>query len=349
MAYILLHAFFVDDAPDSRHQEAAGFIVRPEIQKVLDQEPETTIRDLWKGAEYDPTAVWVPWTVYSVRSVLIFSWFGLFGGLSFVASAFLLLQEKLRVGRGVQPWGDRASAGLSDRGKARQSTVVTTTTPSAPAEPVHGPPRDILGRGQIGLENLKDEETPSLKTAPGVDAGTLFMAVSSPRPSQSTAKTPRGNDVPSRVTPLEIFFCYASRDQRLRNQLETHLSNLKRQNLIAGWHDRKIAPGMEWKGQLDEHLESARIILLLVSADFLASDYCFEVEMRRALERHNAGDARVIPIILRPCDWLTAPFGKLQALPTDLKPITKWSNRDNAFQDVAAGIRKVVEELAQNP
>jgi hypothetical protein len=146
----------------------------------------------------------------------------------------------------------------------------------------------------------------------------------------------------------EVFFSYAHKDKRLRDQLETHLSSLKRQNIITGWHDRKIAAGTEWKDRIDEHLESARIILLLVSADFLASEYCYNVELKRALERHEAGEARVIPVILRPCDWQTAPFGKLQALPTDAKPVTEWSSRDRAFQIVAEGIRKVVKEV-ENP
>jgi len=145
---------------------------------------------------------------------------------------------------------------------------------------------------------------------------------------------------------IEVFFSYAHKDKRLRDQLETHLSNLKRQDIITGWHDRKIAAGTEWKGQIDSRLESARIILLLVSADFLASDYCYDIELKRALERHEAGEARVIPIILRPVDWHTAPFGKLQELPRDGKPVTSWKNRDEAFADVARGIREAVRSLA---
>ena len=148
---------------------------------------------------------------------------------------------------------------------------------------------------------------------------------------------------------IEVFFCYSHKDERLRDLLETHLSNLKRQNIIIGWHDRNIAAGTEWKGHIDEHLESARIILLLVSADFLASDYSYDVEMKRALERHEAGEARVIPIILRPCDWHTAPFGKLQALPTDAKPVTEWSSRDRALYDITKGISKVIAAFMQNP
>ena len=145
--------------------------------------------------------------------------------------------------------------------------------------------------------------------------------------------------------PVELFYSYSHKDEELRDELERHLSILKRQGVIAGWHDRRIGAGKEWKGQIDAHLNSAAVILLLVSSDFLASDYCYDVEMKRALERHDAGEARVIPVILRAVDWKGAPFGKLQCLPTDAKPVTSWSNRDEAFRDVAQGIRKAVEEL----
>ena len=103
--------------------------------------------------------------------------------------------------------------------------------------------------------------------------------------------------------PLLLFYSYAHEDELLREQLEKHLSLLKRQGFISGWHDREILPGATWAQEIDVHLESASIVLLLVSPDFLASDYCYEVEMQRALERHRCGETRVIPIILRPCDW----------------------------------------------
>lgn len=153
--------------------------------------------------------------------------------------------------------------------------------------------------------------------------------------------------VPTPAHPLEIFFSYSHRDGRMRSRLEAHLSSLKRERLISGWHDRKIKPGTEWKGQIDAHLDSSQIILLLISADFLASDYCYDVEMDRAMARHDAGEARVIPIILRPCDWPWSRFGKLQALPRDGKPVSDWSTHDKAFNEVARGIRRVVEELTK--
>jgi len=144
--------------------------------------------------------------------------------------------------------------------------------------------------------------------------------------------------------PISIFFSYAHEDEALRDKLAKHLKLLERQKVIQQWHDRRILAGTEWKGQIDHHLESAQIILLLLSSDFLASDYCYDLEMRRALERHEAGEARVIPIVLRPADNLwKSPFGKLQALPTDGKAVTLWANEDEAFANIARGIRLTAE------
>ncbi|MBI3734026.1 MAG: tetratricopeptide repeat protein [Chloroflexi bacterium] len=149
--------------------------------------------------------------------------------------------------------------------------------------------------------------------------------------------------------PIEVFYSYSKDDWRLRAKLEKHLSLLRRQRAISDWHYRKIGAGMEWKGQIDSHLNTARIILLLVSADFLASDYCYDIEMQRAMQRHEAKEARVIPVILRPCDWHSALFGKLEASPENGKPVTQWRNREEAFTNIAQEIRKVVEELSSKP
>jgi internalin A len=156
---------------------------------------------------------------------------------------------------------------------------------------------------------------------------------------------PRSAGFPEREKGRPVFISYSHTDEILRAQLETHLKLLQRQGLISVWTDRKIAAGEEWKGKIDWALESAEIILLLVSADFIASDYCYDVEMDRALQRHQAKQARVVPIILRAVDWHTAPFGKLQALPKDAEPITLWGDRDSAWSDVAIGIRKVAEQI----
>ncbi|HWS83903.1 MAG TPA: toll/interleukin-1 receptor domain-containing protein [Ktedonobacteraceae bacterium] len=144
---------------------------------------------------------------------------------------------------------------------------------------------------------------------------------------------------------ITLFYSYAHNDESLRNELDKHLSLLRNQGLIAQWHDRDITAGTEWANQINDHLNTAHIILLLISSDFLGSEYCYSIEMKRALERHEIGEARVIPILLRPVDWRDAPFSMLQALPKNAQPITTWKNRDLAFEDIAKQIRKVVDEL----
>jgi tetratricopeptide (TPR) repeat protein len=145
--------------------------------------------------------------------------------------------------------------------------------------------------------------------------------------------------------PVKLFCSYSHRDERYLTKLKTSLAGLRREGLIEEWHDRKIRPGQEWEEAIDENLETSEIILLLITPDFMSSDYSFEKEMSQALERHDRGEARVIPIIVRPTDWEGAPFGKLQALPKNAKPITEWSNRDRAWLDVVRGIREAVKEL----
>jgi TIR domain/WD domain, G-beta repeat len=149
---------------------------------------------------------------------------------------------------------------------------------------------------------------------------------------------------------VSIFFCYAHEDEELLNKLKRHLWPLQRQELIAVWHDRDISAGTEWEQEISQHLNAAHIILLLVSPDFMYSEYCYGVEMKRAIERHQRGEARVIPIILRPVYW-QGVLGKLQALPKDGLPITdpNWNNLDRAFYNVTEGIRKVVEQISAKP
>ena len=144
---------------------------------------------------------------------------------------------------------------------------------------------------------------------------------------------------------LELFYSYAHTDERWRKRLEIHLSNLKRQGFIVAWHDQNISAGTTWASEINVHLNTAHIILLLISPDFIASDYCYSIEMTRAMERHQAGEARVIPVILRPTDWEGTPFKQLQALPTNARAVTRWQNRDDALLDVVNGIREAVKEL----
>jgi internalin A len=155
----------------------------------------------------------------------------------------------------------------------------------------------------------------------------------------------RKSDKETERKPVELFYSYSHKDEELRNELETHLKILERTGVIHGWHDRKITAGEEWKGKIDENLEKADIILLLVSADFIASDYCYDIEMKRAMERYKAKEARVIPVIIRDVNWTKAPFAKLQALPKEAKAVIKWRNRDTAWLDVSKGIETVAGEI----
>ena len=154
-------------------------------------------------------------------------------------------------------------------------------------------------------------------------------------------------DTGTSASVIELFFSYSHKDQDMRDEMEKYLSVLKRSNRIATWHDRKIGAGSEWGKEIDENLERADIILLLVSADFLASDYCWGVEMKRALQRHESGQALVVPVILRPCDWEDAPFAKFQALPRDARPVSSWPDLAEAFTNITRGIRAATQELAQ--
>lgn len=142
-----------------------------------------------------------------------------------------------------------------------------------------------------------------------------------------------------------VFFSYSHADEDLRNKLEEHLALLKRQGLVEAWHDRRLKAGDEVDPGISDALERADVVLLLVSSAFLASNYCYEREMDRALARHADGSARVIPVILRHCDWMSSPFGKLLAAPRDGKPVTAWPDIDEAMSDV---VRKVRDALPKS-
>lgn len=146
--------------------------------------------------------------------------------------------------------------------------------------------------------------------------------------------------------PLMIFYSYAHADETHREELEKHLSILRRQGIIADWHDRKILPGEDWERAISDNLESAEIILFLVSSDFLASDYCYDIEVKRAIERHESGEAVIIPVIVRPVDFTGAPFSGIQALPKDAKPVTTFNNPDEVWFEIAQGIRDICESIA---
>jgi hypothetical protein len=161
-------------------------------------------------------------------------------------------------------------------------------------------------------------------------------------PTRLTADSTRGSKIP------RIFFSYAQEDKAIRDKLAVHLKVLQRQGKITTWYDGEIVAGSEWEKQLYEQLNSADIILLLISPDFIASDFAYDFEMKRALERHDTGEAVVIPIILRPIDLTDLPFSKLTYIPRvkrEPKPITTWPDADEAFLEVVKHIVTVVDQM----
>ncbi|MFZ1873177.1 MAG: toll/interleukin-1 receptor domain-containing protein [Chania sp.] len=142
-----------------------------------------------------------------------------------------------------------------------------------------------------------------------------------------------------------LVFSYSHADEALRNELEKHLSPLKRMGKITTWHDRRIVPGQEFEHQIDLYFSQADVILLLISSDFIASDYCYQVEMANALERHQRGEAVVIPVILRDCAWHRLPFGSIMAATIDGKPITKFTSHDEGYVQVVDAVSRAIAEM----
>jgi CheY-like chemotaxis protein len=155
---------------------------------------------------------------------------------------------------------------------------------------------------------------------------------------------------PAATPPVSLFYSYAHEDEALRDELRGHLKILERRGLLSSWHDREIKPGQDWHAKIDEQLQMADLVLLLVSKDFIESDYIFGNELTVAMQRHQAGFATVVPIIVRAIDIDSddrdaLPFLSLQGLPTDLRPVTSWPNRDEAWTNVAKGLRATVKSI----
>jgi len=143
---------------------------------------------------------------------------------------------------------------------------------------------------------------------------------------------------------VTVLLCYAHQDERMVHQLKNHLSSLEHNRLIAVWDYGNISPGAEWEQEINKHLDEAQMILLLISASFLGSNYYYKIEMQEVIKRHERKEARVIPVILRPVHWEEPPLDKLQPLPDRYKTITDWSPRDEGYKKVAVGIANVVKQ-----
>jgi hypothetical protein len=142
-----------------------------------------------------------------------------------------------------------------------------------------------------------------------------------------------------------VFISYSHKDETFRNDLEEHLSMLRRKGVISVWHDRKILAGDDWKGKIDENMDKADIVLFLISPSFLASDYCYDIEVKKAIENKESGRCQIISIIIRSCDWHDCDFSMFQAVPKDGIPISTWKDKDEAWLDAINGIKKHVAEF----
>jgi len=146
---------------------------------------------------------------------------------------------------------------------------------------------------------------------------------------------------------VKVFFSYSHYDEPALTELRKHLSVLRREGSITEWYDRKLLPGDNFDNHIDENIEQSDLIILLASHHFLSSDYCFNVEMKKALERHYQGDGRIVSIILEPCDWKSTELSKLAALPLDGKPISVWTNANSAYLNIVDEFRKII--ISNNP
>jgi hypothetical protein len=144
---------------------------------------------------------------------------------------------------------------------------------------------------------------------------------------------------------LHIFLSYAHADEDLKKELDKHLMPLKRSGKIEIWNDRELIAGQEWDEEIMAELNKADIILLLISIDFIASQYIWDKELSAAMQRHDEGKAQVVPVILKNCLWKDMPFAKLQALPLNSKPVSAYENRDDAFTEIAVSINKLVDYM----
>ena len=145
---------------------------------------------------------------------------------------------------------------------------------------------------------------------------------------------------------LRLFISYSHEDEKMKNELDKHLVMLKRSGKVEVWNDRKLVAGQEWDDEIKKEMHAANIILLLISADFNNSEYIWKEELAHAMQRHEAGTARVVPVILRKCEWSEMPYAKLQALPRGARPVSDFQDKDDAFTDIASGIRLLIDALS---
>ncbi|MDQ3020628.1 MAG: toll/interleukin-1 receptor domain-containing protein [Bacteroidota bacterium] len=147
---------------------------------------------------------------------------------------------------------------------------------------------------------------------------------------------------------INIFISYSHADELYKNDLVNHLSGLKRSGIINDWDDRKILPGEKWDEEIKKHFKDSKLVLFLVSSDFMASDYIQDIEIRTAIEKHERGEITIVPIIIRDCDYTSLSLSKFQALPKNAKPISSWENKDEGWANVVQQLKKIINPDSKN-
>jgi tetratricopeptide (TPR) repeat protein len=142
---------------------------------------------------------------------------------------------------------------------------------------------------------------------------------------------------------IDIFISYSHQDDDWREKLDVHLANLGRQGKIRSWHDHAIEAGVERDAEISSQLEKAKIILLLISPNYMASDHLYNQQLKRSIQRHHEGKARVIPVILRPTDLTGSDLNRLMSLPRNGHPISSWRDQDEALLSIVTEIRRISE------
>ena len=193
------------------------------------------------------------------------------------------------------------------------------------------------------LENLQNEDSNKPNAEAKINGFDALRAFGKATPNNHNNND--NNRTENKTKPLNLFISYSQKDVGYKQALETHLAPLKRDGLISTWSDQELIPGEEWDREIQKNLTTADIILLLVSANFIATDYIWDKEMTRAIERHEKEEAKVVPIILSPCDWQSAPFAILAALPAKGKPISNYANQDDAWTEVVTKLRDLINQI----
>ena len=147
---------------------------------------------------------------------------------------------------------------------------------------------------------------------------------------------------------MKAFISYSHKDELALGRLHTHLAMLRRENLIDAWYDREILAGGDIDNDIAAQLKQSEVFIALVSPDFLASDYCYDKEMQRAIKRCKAGEIRIVPIIVEPCDWKSSPLNQFKALPKDGKPISNWDNENEAYLDIVEELRRIIKTKSES-